>query len=310
MSGIATIFRKELTDHLGSRRFAIIAAIIVLASLSAVLSAVESPVLPQREKSALFLSLLTESGGNLPSFLFFVTFLMPLLGILLGFDAINAERQRGTLSLLISQPIYRDSLINGKFLAALGTMALMKAGILALIGGIAISRLGIIPNGTEILRAAVFFGASMFYAAFWLSLAILFSVLFDKTSTSALAAIALWIFLVFFVQLVAGVVADHVAPVGPNAVAEEILRHERLRIGLMRFSPAFLLQEISLVVLNPVVRILGPLPADQLREIIPSPLDISQSLMVIWPQLTVLAALSILCFGISYVAFMRREIRS
>jgi ABC-2 type transport system permease protein len=32
--------------------------------------------------------------------------------------------------------------------------------------------------------------------------------------------------------------------------------------------------------------------------------------MVVWPQLTLLAALSIVCFGISYVVFMRREVRS
>ncbi|HPR90956.1 MAG TPA: ABC transporter permease subunit, partial [Synergistaceae bacterium] len=222
MAGMTTIFRKELADHLGSRRIAVISTIIILASLSAVLSAVESPTLLQQDSAALFLSLLTERSGNLPSFLFFVTFLVPILGILLGFDAINAERQRGTLSLLISQPVYRDALINGKFLAALAAMALMMGGILALIGGISMAKLGIAPNGAEILRALVFFGAAMLYASFWLSVAILFSVLFDKTSTSALAAIALWIFLAFFVQLVAGVVADHIVPVGRESPAEEV----------------------------------------------------------------------------------------
>lgn len=310
MAGMTTIFRKELADHLGSRRIAVISTIIILASLSAVLSAVESPTLLQQDSAALFLSLLTERSGNLPSFLFFVTFLVPILGILLGFDAINAERQRGTLSLLISQPVYRDALINGKFLAALAAMALMMGGILALIGGIFMAKLGIAPNGAEILRALVFFGAAMLYASFWLSVAILFSVLFDKTSTSALAAIALWIFLAFFVQLVAGVVADHIVPVGRESPAEEVLRHEHLRMNLMRLSPAYLLQEVSLVVLNPSVRILGPIDVSRLQGVIPSALDIGQSLMVIWPQLTALAALSIVCFGVSYIAFMRREIRS
>ncbi len=221
MAGMTTIFRKELADHLGSRRIAVISTIIILASLSAVLSAVESPTLLQQDSAALFLSLLTERSGNLPSFLFFVTFLVPILGILLGFDAINAERQRGTLSLLISQPVYRDALINGKFLAALAAMALMMGGILALIGGISMAKLGIAPNGAEILRALVFFGAAMLYASFWLSVAILFSVLFDKTSTSALAAIALWIFLAFFVQLVAGVVADLARDAGLSIEVEE-----------------------------------------------------------------------------------------
>lgn len=310
MTGVRAVFRKEMADHLGSRRFAVIAAIVVLASLAASLSAVESPGVLMAERQYLFLSLLTESGGALPSFLYFITFLAPLLGIILGFDAINGERQRGTLSLLVSQPIYRDSVINGKFLAALATAGVMTAAILALIGGVSIGRLGIVPNTAEIARSAVFFLASMLYISFWLSLAILFSILFDKTSTSALAALGVWIVLGFFIHMIAGIIADQIVPLGADSTPQELIRHEELRIAIMRFSPAYLLQEVSLAMLNPAVRILGPLSPDRLQGFIPSPLSLGQSLMVIWPQLTVLAALSIVCFGVSYVAFMRREIRS
>lgn len=310
MTGVRAVFRKEMADHLGSRRFAVIAAIVVLASLAASLSAVESPGVLMAERQYLFLSLLTESGGALPSFLYFITFLAPLLGIILGFDAINGERQRGTLSLLVSQPIYRDSVINGKFLAALATAGVMTAAILALIGGVSIGRLGIVPNTAEIARSAVFFLASMLYISFWLSLAILFSILFDKTSTSALAALGVWIVLGFFIHMIAGIIADQIVPLGADSTPQELIRHEELRIAIMRFSPAYLLQEVSLAMLNPAVRILGPLLPDRLQGFIPSPLSLGQSLMVIWPQLTVLAALSIVCFGVSYVAFMRREIRS
>lgn len=310
MTGVRAVFRKEMADHLGSRRFAVIAAIVVLASLAASLSAVESPGVLMAERQYLFLSLLTESGGALPSFLYFITFLAPLLGIILGFDAINGERQRGTLSLLVSQPIYRDSVINGKFLAALATAGVMTAAILALIGGVSIGRLGIVPNTAEIARSTVFFLASMLYISFWLSLAILFSILFDKTSTSALAALGVWIVLGFFIHMIAGIIADQIVPLGADSTPQELIRHEELRIAIMRFSPAYLLQEVSLAMLNPAVRILGPLSPDRLQGFIPSPLSLGQSLMVIWPQLTVLAALSIVCFGVSYVAFMRREIRS
>jgi len=310
MTGIRAVFRKEMADHLGSRRFAVIAAIVVLASLAASLSAVESPGVLMAERQYLFLSLLTESGGALPSFLYFITFLVPLLGIILGFDAINGERQRGTLSLLVSQPIYRDSVINGKFLAALATAGVMTAAILALIGGVSIGRLGIVPNTAEIARSAVFFLASMLYISFWLSLAILFSILFDKTSTSALAALGVWIVLGFFIHMIAGIIADQIIPLGADSTPQELIRHEELRIAIMRFSPAYLLQEVSLAMLNPAVRILGPFSPNRLQGLIPSPLSLGQSLMVIWPQLTVLAALSIVCFGVSYVAFMRREIRS
>lgn len=310
MTGIRTIFWKEMADHFGSKRFLVIAFIIVLASLSSAYGALGSPELHNFGKEYLFLSLLSTSGGTLPSFLFFVSFLTPLIGIIMGFDAINGEKQRGTLSMLVSQPIYRDSIINGKFLAALAVSALMIAGILALIAGVSMSKLGIVPNEEEIARTLVFYFATLLYISFWLSMAILFSVLFDKTSTSALASIALWIFLVFFVYMVAGILADHLAPISQNSSVEEVMRNERLKITFMRASPAYLLQEISMAVLNPAVRILTPLTADRLQGLIPTPLSVGQSVMVVWPQLVVLCALSIICFGISYVAFMRKEIRS
>ena len=49
---------------------------------------------------------------------------------------------------------------------------------------------------------------------------------------------------------------------------------------------------------------------DQVQGAIPSPLPLGQSLLVIWPQLTGLIAVTILCFALSYIIFMRREIRS
>jgi ABC-2 type transport system permease protein len=43
---------------------------------------------------------------------------------------------------------------------------------------------------------------------------------------------------------------------------------------------------------------------------IPGPLPLGQSLLLVWPQLTGLIALTLICFILSYLAFMRREIRS
>lgn len=39
-----------------------------------------------------------------------------LLGVLLGADAINRELSKGTIKVLLGHPVYRDQVINGKFL--------------------------------------------------------------------------------------------------------------------------------------------------------------------------------------------------
>ena len=64
------------------------------------------------------------------------------------------------------------------------------------------------------------------------------------------------------------------------------------------------------VVLNPTARVLGLALEEQTRGILLTPLALGQSLLLILPQLTTLIALVAVCFGISYIKFMRTEIRA
>ena len=118
-----TIVRKEVADHVRSWRFLILIGIIALTcmgSLYTALTNIGAAIKPNDpDGSFLFLKLFTVSDGTLPSFTVFVSFLGPLLGIALGFDAINSEQNKGTLSRILSQPIHRDYLINAKFVGAL-----------------------------------------------------------------------------------------------------------------------------------------------------------------------------------------------
>lgn len=107
-----TIVRKEVADHVRSWRFLILIGIIALTcmgSLYTALTNIGAAIKPNDpDGSFLFLKLFTVSDGTLPSFTVFVSFLGPLLGIALGFDAINSEQNKGTLSRILSQPIHRD----------------------------------------------------------------------------------------------------------------------------------------------------------------------------------------------------------
>lgn len=77
----------------------------------------------------------------------------------------------------------------------------------------------------------------------------------------------------------------------------------------MSLNPCELFNQATSVLLMPNIRSLGPLMTEQVEGAIPSPLPLGQSLLVIWPQLTGLIAVTIVCFSLSYVIFMRREIR-
>ncbi|MEA1963601.1 MAG: ABC transporter permease [Candidatus Aerophobetes bacterium] len=312
MSRVKVVFWKELADYFGSRRFLILFIIICITGAS--ITYIASQTISQGQTSLsvgfIFLRLFTSSAGALPSFTFFISFFGPLIGVILGFDAINSEHSRGTMSLVLSQPLFRDSLINGKFLAGLGTVAIMLISIIIVISGLGLYTLGIIPNLAEISRIGIFFIASVVYIGFWLSLGILFSILFRRTASSALASITVWIFFTFFIYMVASVIADQLVPVTHTATAEMITNNEYLKKLIMRISPATLFEEIAVAVLNPSVRVFGFLLPAQAKGLIPSPLPLSQSIMVVWPQLVGLIALMLICFAISYVIFMRQEIRA
>ena len=117
------IVNKEISDHVKSWRFIILIGIIALTcmgSLYTALTNIGEAIKPNDpDGSLLFWKLFTVSDGTLPSFVLFINFLGPLLGIALGFDAVNSEQNKGTLSRMLSQPIHRDCIINAKFVAAL-----------------------------------------------------------------------------------------------------------------------------------------------------------------------------------------------
>jgi len=265
----------------------------------------------------LFLWLFT-STGQLFSFVQFIGFFGPLIGIFLGFDAINRERVSRTLSKLASQPIYRDSIINAKYLAGVTTIAVVLVGIVLIISGLGIRLIGVVPGSEEVLRLAIYLITSILYISFWLGISILFSVVFRSTATSALASLAIWIFFSFFVGLGAGFMADAVAPIsqsGSNVDPNVLIKHEEVQRTVSFLSPMNLYNEATTTVLDPTrkttrgVVFVGPLERLSLSRF-QTPLPVLQSLMIVAPYLISIIAITFLCFGVCYLAFMRQEIRT
>jgi len=186
----------------------------------------------------------------------------------------------------------------------------MLISIMVIISGLEMVVFGIIPTIQELFRIMLFFLLSIVYIGFWMGLGILFSILFRQTATSALVSIMVWIFFSFFILMVANVIADQVAPLGNNASLELIAKNEGIRNMILRVSPLILFQECTTAILNPSVRFFGVTTALKNLEVMPSPLSIGQSVMVVWPQFVILIALILVCFAVSYVVFMRQEIRS
>lgn len=311
------IVQKEVSDHVRSWRFIILLLLMVLtcigslyAALSTIRSAVSSTDASDAAKTTfVFLKLFTLSNDTLPAFVTFVGFLGPLLGIGMGFDAVNSERSKGTLGRVMSQPIHRDYLINAKFVAALLVIGAMFLALGFMVMGLGLIAIGIPPTPEEFWRMLLFLILSVFYVAFWLNLSILFSVRLRQAATSALSSIAVWIFFSVFYSIIINLIAGATAP-SQSAEVSAILSYTRFIQFLLRLSPSYLFSEATGTLLDPSVQNLGPLTMEQTIGAIPSLLPLDQSLLLVWPQIVGLIAATMLCFAISYVLFMKQEIRS
>jgi ABC-2 type transport system permease protein len=317
MQGIKAIFKKEMSDHFSSYRFMILFALIAMVSLITAYLAglnIRQELAGVAKPRFVFLMLFTAQGA-LFSLVQFVAFFGPLIGLILGFDTINRERNEGTLSKLLSQPIYRDAVINGKFLAGVAMITIMMVSIVLVITSLGLKMVGVVPGIEEIWRILIYLVISIVYISFWLGVAILFSILFRSIATSALAALAVWIFFSFFVSLGANVAANALTPDTGESDVEAVVRHAQIQKAFSLASPMQLYTEATATIIDPMKKttrsivLVGPQEKASLSRFT-GPLPLGQSVIVVFPYIIFLIAITAICFAVSYTVFMRQEVRS
>jgi ABC-2 type transport system permease protein len=309
LHGFGVVTLKEIADHFTSILVVVLFVLVVATAVAVVRGAIDQIKEITAEDPFLFLRLFTR-GGPLP-LVALLSFLVPLVAIGLGFDAVNGEHNRRTLSRILAQPIYRDALLFGKFTAGLFTLAVSLIVLWLLVIGLGLLGLGVPPNAEEMARALVLLVVTIVYAGFWFALALLCSVLFRSAATAALVALGLWLFLTILWPLFSPALADAFTTAG------DILGVLDTRQAFARLSPGVLFNEIVAVVLDPSVRstqqsMLASLGLALIeRGAIPdAPIPLLQSVLIVWPQIVGLVAGSILLFVIAYVVFQRQEVRA
>jgi ABC-2 type transport system permease protein len=306
LHGLGVVILKELSDHLTSVRMRVLEWLIVLFALAALYGAIQQIRETTAEDPFLFLKLFTTAREPLPfTFVSFLTILVPLIAIGMGFDAVNGEHNRRTLSRILSQPIYRDALLFGKFLAGLFTLSVSLIALWLLVIGLGLLLLGLPPSSEELARAFIFLLVTIAYAGVWLALAMLFSIIFRSPATAALVALGLWLFLTLIWPALAPAI---VIAVAPSSNEETLILAAQY---LARLSPSNLFGEVVLAILNPTTRSLGPIYLSQLQgAVLGAPMPLGESLIIAWPQIVGLIAGTILLFVTGYVIFQRQEVRA
>ncbi len=317
--GWLIVARKEFADHLLSVRFVIL--LIVLGAAAVVplyfaSDAIRNAASQISDARAVFLALfvLPPQDVPIPPVYGFVGIVAPLLGVAFSFDAINAERSDGTLPRLLSQPIHRDEVVTGKFVAGLAIIMLVLTAVVLVISGFGIARLGIVPAVGEIGRTIAWLLFTIVWVSLWLAFGLLLSVTIRRAATAALAGFGVWLLLQIFGQLLVGLVTRVIAPYSTASTAAEAVSLKSLSDTITRLVPLTLYQEGSRVLLNPSqTTVSTPTTVGQLSQYqqqIPTLLSLDQSLLLVWPHVVALVALTAVCFAVAYVRFMRQEVRA
>jgi ABC-2 type transport system permease protein len=330
MAGLMAVCQKELSDHLGSKRYILLFALIV--SLSTLL-AYQGTNSIRNNPEAGFLAIFSGAQTGF-SFISLMVFFGPIIGLALGFDAINKEKTSGSLSVLLSQPIFRDSVLNGKFIAGAAALSLLAGSTIGIMCGVAIPLLGFGPSVEEILRISIFALLTMLYLAFWLALGLLYSTVTKKTTTSILMSITTWLVFSILITIIASLVANAITPIqlpqgfnpntrpgnqtlpgglDPTQVAQyrQLLQtRATIQTSIQRVSPAYLYNEAGSSILGVTGSVFGFIGIGGGGGASFQPLELSQALMATWPQIAAIAVGLIICFASSYILFLRQEIRS
>ena len=309
LHGFGVVTLKEIADRFTSILVVVLIVLVVATAIAVVRGGIDQIKEITAEDPFLFLRLFTRSSP-LP-LVALLSFLVPLIAIGLGFDAVNGEHNRRTLSRILAQPIYRDALLFGKFAAGLFTLAVCLIVLWLLVIGLGLLGLGVPPNAEEMARALVLLAVTIVYAGLWFALALLCSVVFRSAATAALVALGLWLFLTILWPLFSPALADAITTAG------DILGVLDTRQAFARLSPSVLFSEIVAVVVDPAVRstqqsMLSALGLALIeRGAVPdAPIPLLQSVLIVWPQIVGLAAGTILLFVAAYVVFQRQEVRA
>lgn len=237
MNGVLIIARKELRDAVASRWLVVFAA--TFAAVALLLSHVSA-----------------DSGGigeqgfnrTTAGLINLVLLLVPLLSLVLGAGAIAGERDRGTLTTLLSQPISAAQLLVGKYLGlTLAVWGAITAGF-----GIAGLLMALVGPLADIEHYLLFVLLSAALASSMLSLGMLVSVLSDTRVKALGIAVLLWFVLVLLYDLGAISLALAISPSG------------RTLVGVALANPAESIRLLAVMSLEKDLDVLGPLGAYQI----------------------------------------------
>jgi len=217
-TALRIIAGKEFSDHLRSRRFHLLFAILAVVAAVGMITGAVQYTKDLSDYNAVQMIAEGEDdptlAGNLaglmrPSILsaysqmgMLMAGIGVVLGIAMGFDLVTREKESKSLKSLLAYPVFRDEVINGKALGGVGAIALAMGAVLVV--SVAVMALfGIVPDLGEFVRILVFGTASFLLVFTFFALALLMSTVSKDSGNALLYSLIVMIVLSSFVPIFA-----------------------------------------------------------------------------------------------------------
>ena len=220
-----------------------------------------------------------------------ITFLIPIIALMLGYAAVIGEIERGSMSSLLSLSATRFEIIVGKFLGLAGVLCFM------ILVGFGVAGLVIAVNVSNInyLDYLAFLGATMLLGLVFLSISMFLSTIFNKRSAAMGGAILLWfLFRIILPIVFIGFLATSVdiTTIGPTST---IITPDWYNI-IQFFNPTAVYSSLITVAISPVSSM-------DFSSIIPPPSWYSS-----WLLVSVLFVWILLFFSLAVWRFQKKDI--
>jgi len=379
------VAEKEFRDHLASKRFLVIFAILLLLSFYGVYTGMDAynQKLDQYKNPALVMDQpymkatidslqeqirAAEARGDPPesiqglrdqlnyytnppmpsvldvfnSMVTFFTYLGMILGAAMGFDQISREKDEGSLKFLAISPLYRDAIINGKTIGAIATLAATLAAAFLLAIAIVMLR-GVVPGLDDVLRIGAFYLASLLYCSVFFAIAMMMSTVTKSTSMAVISTVGIVVLLIVF-SILAFIVSSYIASaiIGPPPDMDySVLMNDSTNASAIFSNSEYMNYSTKLVELDFEITdtittvspvndfggfmgmgmggignaILSKTPVQSLSltglsaAASSKQISLLESLASVWIKILILIVYLVVSFAVSYVAFMRTDIR-
>ncbi|MDR9815951.1 MAG: ABC transporter permease subunit [Candidatus Methanoculleus thermohydrogenotrophicum] len=329
---ILIVAGKEFSDHLTSRKFLVILALLLMLTLLGMHQGIDQynqnlEVYNQQLQAA---GDATGSAGMMPERPSILSIFQHLesslivfggvLAIATGADLVSKEKESRSLKSLLSHPVYRDEVINGKALGGMAALGVALAVAFTLTSAVLLV-FSIVPTAGEVVAILIFGFASFLFLLAFFALALALSVVVKESGHAVVYGLTLFFAFTYLLQMfgmvLGGVVAGDI-PQGPERPVtvdgrpvdeavwkayEEESRQYIEEMEIYRSKQQFV---------TDTVNIFSPMMAyNTVASTVayPSELPPEDAASRIWRNFAALLVFPSVFFAAAYVKFMRMDIR-